>query len=237
MWISSRSLLKPAYADNKIRAWGDSLATWPKKRWLFICAADRPVQGEGSTAESGCEVKGQQMPVTHHTACVPKTSQRAPAVSAGAENTRGLIFILANTLQQARGPQRAQIMPWNGVFLRKPSLYVFIHNHFLPNLHTFLLHQWPHPSQRINALLSCGRIKGLTPLLPNVHTALKEPATNSEMYCFLMVCYTSTSSHHCSSWICFGLILLIQAMPTSIIIFLLNLFVASLKVPVNNGMF
>lgn len=30
--MCSRSLLKPAYADNKIRAWGDSLATWPEKR-------------------------------------------------------------------------------------------------------------------------------------------------------------------------------------------------------------
>lgn len=40
-------LLKPAYARNKIRAWGDSLATWPEKRGLFICSADRPDRRKG----------------------------------------------------------------------------------------------------------------------------------------------------------------------------------------------
>lgn len=194
--ISSRCLLKPAYADNKIRAWGDSLATWPKKRWLFVCAAHRPDQGKGSGAGSGREVKGQRMPFSHRTG-VPITSQRGPALITSAENTRGLTFILANTSQPARGPQHAQLMPWNGrvfffFFLQKPSFYVFIHNLFLSNLHTFLLHQWPHPSQRINALLNCGRIKGLTPLQPNVHTALKEPATNSRTYwVFLFLWYAS----------------------------------------------
>lgn len=85
--ISFCSLLKPAYAGNKIRAWGDSLATWSKKRWLFICAADRPDQGKGSSAESGCEVKGHQMPFSQRTGG-PMTLQRAPALIAGAENTR-----------------------------------------------------------------------------------------------------------------------------------------------------
>lgn len=80
-------------------------------------------------------------------------------------------------------------------FVRNPSLYVFIHNRLLSNLHTFLLHQRPHPSKRINALLNCGRIKGLTPLLPHVHTALKEPATDSEMYCF-----TRLQIWHCDSF-------------------------------------
>lgn len=115
MSISSCSLLKPAYADNKIRAWGGSLATWPKKRWLFVCAADRPGQRKGSSTESGCEVKGQQMPFSHRTG-VPITPQRAPALIASAENTRRLTFILANTSQQARGPQHAQLMAWNGMF-------------------------------------------------------------------------------------------------------------------------
>lgn len=92
--ICSRSLLKPAYADNKIRAWGDSLATWPKKHWLFICAADQPDQGKGFSAESGREVKGQQLPFSHRTGVSIKP-RRAPALIAGAENTRVLTFILA----------------------------------------------------------------------------------------------------------------------------------------------
>lgn len=108
--ISSRSLLKPAYADNKIRAWGDSLATWPKKRWLFVCAALD--QGKESGAGSGCEVKGQQTPFSHRTG-VTITSQRGPALITSAEITT-LTFILVKTLQEARGPQHAQLMPWNG---------------------------------------------------------------------------------------------------------------------------
>lgn len=110
--------------------------------------------------------------------------------------------------------------------MRKPSLYGLIHNRFLSNLHTFLLHQWPHPSQRINALFNCGRIKGLTPLLPNVHTALKEPATT--LKCFVFLCYAPRPLQGiiaASCWICFGLILLVQATLTSIIILLLLLFI------------
>lgn len=106
------ALLKPAYARNKIRAWGDSLATWPEKRGLFICSADRPGRRKGVRfAESGrCEVKVQQMPFSHRSGG-PLPSQRAPTLIAGAENTRGLTFIRANTSQQARGPQHAQSMP------------------------------------------------------------------------------------------------------------------------------
>lgn len=101
--ICSPSLLKPAYADNKIRAWGDSLATWPKKRWLFICAADRPEQGKGSGAESGCEVKGQRLPFSQCTDVSIKP-QCAPALIAVAENTRVLTFILTNAFTTGTQP-------------------------------------------------------------------------------------------------------------------------------------
>lgn len=32
---------------------------------------------------------------------------------------------------------------------------------------------WRHPSKLVNALVNCGRIKGLTPLLPNAHVTIE----------------------------------------------------------------
>lgn len=51
--IPSPSLLKPAWADNKIRVWRGSLATWPKKQQSFIskAAADRHDWGKGGTEQ------------------------------------------------------------------------------------------------------------------------------------------------------------------------------------------
>lgn len=50
--IPSPSPLKPAWADNKIRAWRGSLATWPEKQWSFIgkAAADRHDWGNRSVS-------------------------------------------------------------------------------------------------------------------------------------------------------------------------------------------
>lgn len=177
-------LLKPAYADNKIRAWGDSLATWPKKRRLFICCRStwpgKGVQG----GEWVCGQRFQRCPsVTAPGASINPT--RAPALIA-AQKTQERWHLSSRMLRNGHAaPNAHNWCPETEGSVCKPSLYVFIHNRLLSNLHTFLLHQWPHPSKPINALLNCGRIKGLTPPLPNVHTALKEPATNSDLCCSL----------------------------------------------------
>lgn len=137
----------------RLRAWRDSLGTWPKKQSCFICApaadATWPAKGLQEAGKwGGRRSKGKRAPFHSLRKCV-YTMAGWLGLIAGGSGCAGLLTCLHT---HAR---------WGGFnLMRIQSLFTSASSADA----NFLLHQWPRRLAPINALLNWGRIKGFNPV-------------------------------------------------------------------------